>query len=206
MSKHYRIETPINKYVNELYKDFSGFDDLAGDDCPKLRKDKIYTTYGEIQTRGINTLLKEMELDENDVFYDFGSGIGKMTVQMFLNTPIRGAIGIEAYKPRCDDSKRIAKQLKKEFPEAFEGNRQLHFKQGNFLKENLKDATIMYTCSTCFSQKLLRDIGTRVNHAPKMRYVISLVEIPNIGLKYQQRLFIKCGWEKRTECFLYSAD
>ena len=49
----------------------------------------IYLTYGTISDEGIKKLLDDIhKLNSDDVFYDLGSGIGKMYVNTCLKIPM----------------------------------------------------------------------------------------------------------------------
>ena len=52
--------------------------------------------YGEITPRGITALLSYLDLDQQDVFYDLGSGFGRMCIQVYLLAPmLHKSVGVE---------------------------------------------------------------------------------------------------------------
>lgn len=199
------------EYISLLYAGSSGFIDYRPGEKEEAAKEKVFLTYGEILYPSLNKIIDYMDINENDVFYDFGSGAGKVALQMLLNTPIKKAIGIEANKIRNDVATKIYSQVKKEFKELLE-NRQLECLNKNFLDVDVSDATIIYTCSTLFEPVLLKDIGDIVDSCPNMKYLISIpsvkfdyAHIPCKTLLVEEILDIECSWDK-TVCYIYTRN
>src|SRR5207302_804459 len=88
-------------YINALYRGLSGFISYKPGEKEEGAKEKVYLTYGEILYPSVDSLIDYLEdLSSDDVFYDLGSGIGKVPLQFFLKTPVKKACGIEASKTR----------------------------------------------------------------------------------------------------------
>lgn len=190
-------------YMTALYQGLSGFISYKPGEKEEKIKEKIYLTYGEIVHSSVNTLIRYMpDISDQDVFYDLGSGIGKVPLHFFLKTPVKKACGVEASKLRNDHAVTIYHQVKSEFPELFEGARELNCIQKNFMEAGIEDATIVYTCSTCFSEELLAEIAGLLDRCPKLRYVISLKELPLKILPFDKIIEIECTWDK-TKCYAY---
>lgn len=56
--------------------------------------------YGEISYEGLHALLEHMDVGPNSVFYDFGSGLGKVVAQCFITSGARKVVGIEMAETR----------------------------------------------------------------------------------------------------------
>lgn len=197
-------------YITELYRNVSGFISYQPGEKENAQLEKVFLTYGEILFASFNKVLQEMDIREDDVFYDLGSGAGKSTLQFFLKTPVKKVIGIEANKLRNDSAVKIYKQVKRDLPELF-NERILECRQSNFLDQDLSDATILYTCSTCFNTELLADIGKIVDKCPNIRYLIS---IPSVTYDYasipcklpiDKVVDIECSWG-HTKFYLYTQN
>lgn len=189
-------------YIGALYHNASGFISYEPGEKESHAEKQIFLTYGEILYPSVNTLIEHMDITEDDVFYDFGSGIGKVALQYFLKTPIKKAGGIEFSEKRNEVAIKVYEQVKEEFPELFLNNRQLTARQGNFLELDISDATIIYSCSTCFSEELLASMGELFNRCPKLRYIASLKPIPS-NIPLDSTIEIDCTWDK-TKCYFYS--
>ena len=158
-------------YISLSYQGTSGFISYQPGEKEEAAKDKVFLTYGEILYPSLNKIINYMDINENDVFYDFGSGVGKVALQMLLNTPVRKAVGIEANRKRNDVAVKVYSQIKKEFKELLQ-DRELDCLNKNFLEVDVSDANIIYTCSTLFEPILLNDIANIIDHCPNIKYLI----------------------------------
>lgn len=192
------------EYLTAIYHNATGFINYEPGEKEEAAKDKIFLTYGELLYPSVNALIDYMDISENDVFYDFGSGIGKVGLQFFLKTPVKKVVGIEFSEKRHVVAEQVFAKVKEEFPELFLNNRELKSICGNFLEIDISDATIIYSCSTCFSEELLADMGQVFNRCPKLRYVASMKPIP---FKYPLNniLEVDCSWDK-SSIHIYSPE
>lgn len=192
-------------YINALYQGISGFISYQPGEKESNETNKVFLTYGEILYPSVNKMIDYIgEIGPDDVFYDLGSGIGKVALQFFLKTPVKKACGIEASTTRHQYAEKVYEQVKKEFPDLYLGGRELSTINGNFLTSGAEDATIIYTCSTCFSEDLLSDMGKLVDRCPNIRYVVSMKQIPS-KLPLDTTLDIECTWDK-TKCYVYTFE
>ena len=191
-------ERAIKDYLQLIYAEVCGFSDASVDHHDNY-------TYGETTWTGVSKIIEHLSLNERDIFYDFGSGVGKVTTQFFANSPVREAYGVELGEMRYRDSVASLKTFKKDLPLLFADKaRKIKFINDSFLNVDLSKATVLYACSTCFSDTLLRKMAIMANKAPKLRYVISLSELPNLRMTYEQKIHIRCTWERANECYIYS--
>ncbi len=189
-------------YLEGLYQGLSGFIQYHPGEKEENKKQKVFLTYGEILYSSIDLIIENISINEDDIFYDLGSGIGKVPLYFFLKTPIKKAYGIEASATRHECAERIYQKVKQQSPELFlEGKRKLKTMQGNFLGSDIFDATIIYSCSTCFDEELLKEMGKLFEHCPNLKYVISMKPIP-FSATLKKVLEVECTWDK-VECYLY---
>lgn len=193
-------------YMNFLYTGISGFISYQPGEKEEGEKKKVYMTYGEILYPGINRIMDYIgDIREDDVFYDLGSGVGKIALQFFLKTPVKKSRGIEYSETRNNSAIGVYKQVHQEFPELFQGGkRTLDCINGNFLEADIADATIIYAASTCYSEELLADIGKMITErCPKVRYVVTLKPIPS-KVPLDKVFEVECSWDKLTKCHGYT--
>jgi len=185
------------EYMSALYQGISGFISYEPGEKEEGEKSKVYLTYGEMLYPSVNKIINYLgDINENDVFYDLGSGIGKINLQFFLRTSIKKACGIEYSETRNKFSEQVYAQVKQEFPEILAG-RTLDCINGNFLQQDISDATIIYACSTCYSDELLADIGRMIDEkCPNIRYIASNKQIPNNRIPFDRALEVECSWDK----------
>ena len=191
-------------YITGIYQGVSGFISYQPGEKEAHAKEKIFLTYGEILYPSVNKIIDYIDIHEDDVFYDLGSGVGKVALHFFLKTPIKKAMGIEFAAKRNHFAEKVYAAVKREFPELYVGGRELKSMQGNFLTTDITDANIIYTCSTCFNEELLVNMGELFDTLPKLKYVISMKPIP-FKLPLDTILEIECTWDK-TKCHVYSRN
>lgn len=190
------------EYMTAVYQGVSGFISYQPGEKESHAKEKIFLTYGEILYPSVNTIIEQLDIEENDVFYDLGSGIGKVGLHFFLKTPVKKVLGIEYSEKRNLFAEKVYKQVKHEFPELFERGRELKTMKGNFMETDINDATIIYTCSTCFSEELLENMAEMLDRCPNVRYIVSMKPLP-LKMPLVSVLDIECTWDK-TKCHLYA--
>lgn len=83
----------------------------------------------------IHNFLEELDLDENDVFYDLGSGYGRPVFYSALTTDVKKSVGIELVPERVENCKEIKENL---------GLDNVEFRQGNVLDEDFSDGTVFF--------------------------------------------------------------
>lgn len=189
------IESLCQYYLTFLYKGIQGKEGFVVKD--------VCETYGEILYAGINKLLTVIKLAPSDVFMDFGSGLGKAVLQVFINSPVRAAYGIECVPELYSRALACAQQMKQELPLLFHQDRKLDFIWGDFLVEPLDEVTIAFINATCFTQKLLNTLGSRLDNTAGIHTVLSMRPISTLqSFKFIKSVRIQCSWDAAL-CYIY---
>ena len=114
-------------------------------------------------------------------FYDLGSGTGKPVLAMSLIYRLKRLIGIEFLENLYKLSLGIKQNYDKTIGNKFENYRQLfnfdtpnqiEFLQGDFLKHNWEDTSIIFINSTCYSINLMNNIANKANKECKSGTII----------------------------------
>ena len=110
-------------------------------------------TYGEFTKKGVESYINyfKKNLTKDDVFYDLGSGLGKMVIHIGECTDVKKSVGIEFSNERHN----IAVDIKRKYANR---NNRISLINGDILKRNLRDATIIYFDNTCYSNESCEDI------------------------------------------------
>ncbi|MFC1854784.1 hypothetical protein ACFLY6_02865 [Candidatus Dependentiae bacterium] len=154
--------------------------------------------YGEITYESSAIVLNELNLNKNDIFYDLGSGLGKFVIQTHLTTPAKKAVGIELSPTRLKRAKKALVKLKT-LGKVRKGQ-EIDFLYGDIAKANVSDATVVFMCSTCFSEELMTQI---INNLAKQRKgkslkLISLKELPkNPHFKHEKEIKLHMSWSPK---------
>ena len=146
--------------------------------------------YGEITDVGTDVLIKFFPKYFNNpdgVFYDLGSGKGKLSMYIASNTPLKKVCGIELHTERCNESKEKSKDLKLN---------QLSFIESNFLDVDLSDATIVYFANEGIPKIICHKIWDKL---PKGCFLICGRRIKNIEnrKKYKRTEIIEKTYTKK---------
>ena len=173
------------EYIRKLYKNKSGFQ-LAPDDLLRNKNDKnVFPTYGEILPEAVSIMISLLEIDNSDVMYDLGSGTGKVPTQFYLESPVKKAVGVELGTHRFNISMEIKNYIDTHFYSKY---KDLEFINDNMTNVDLSDATIVYMCSTCFSNELLQEMYNKIKYNENLKYIISLKEIPGLQYTFKKKL------------------
>ncbi|MDR3478675.1 MAG: hypothetical protein P4M14_11665 [Gammaproteobacteria bacterium] len=188
-------------YLNRLYQG------TKGHQSPELIKQaSISETYGEILFPSIDKLLSMVMLTDQDVFVDYGSGIGKITAQVFLKTAVKEAIGIELLPALHEQAEAAGKRLLQELPGFYENGRKLTFILGDFLKTPLPNATVAVVCAPCFPQVILNALGQILNDTESIHTIFTLRPISTIKrLAFKRAVRVEGSWDTSL-CYIYGAS
>ncbi len=185
-----------------LYKGISGFG-LSAHETRMMRNEDAAPTYGEITYEGAQQLIDYLKLKSTDVFYDLGCGIGKFVVQVYLDSPVRKTVGIELAPKRYNYAQSIKRTMKEQ--QLFKPGHLLFFKQENIKNTNLSDATHVFMCSTCFSNKLMKALTDNIiRHAQPNTTIITLKRLPQDDrFTLETTMSIPMTWSKNTTVYIY---
>jgi len=188
-------------YLHQLYRRVDAYTVAES-----YKKNNLSATQGEILSGSINQIIAEIPFQEDDVFYDLGCGLGKIVLQIFLNTPVKEACGIEFVPELHQQSLELEKRLRLDWPQFYQGQRKIRLILGNFLESSLQGATILLINSTCFSQSTLAKVSAVINQYPQIHSLLSLRPLPLLQhLTFVKTLTVECTWDS-TLGYLYQKN
>lgn len=194
------------KYLNELspYNPQDGYVAYSKELLEEAEKQQLALTYGEILPKSLNTIIQGLDIDKHDVFYDLGSGTGKVALQFCLTTPIQKSYGIEALEVRHTIAEKAYINLKQQLPELFIG-KHLESIHDNFLTYNLENPTVIFTDSLCFTDDTIKNLTKILNNIRTIKYVISLKQMKLKNLKLKKELTLQFSWSmgNTTKVYIY---
>ncbi len=189
-------------YLTKVYQHTKGMTNYSLEEKLQFAKEGVCVTYGELLYPSVKKLITYMNLNDADTFLDLGSGNGKCVLQVFMQTPVKKAFGIEANTRLHHQALAVAQNIKQALPFYWEENRDCQFIEANFLHLPWNEATVVYTCSTCFTQELLIAIGDKINITPSIQSVFSLRPLPSLQLPLKKVFQVECSWDTAL-CFMY---
>lgn len=188
------IENDLWHYLNSLYADI--------DSSQKNNILNISETYGEVLYPSIDKLISIIKWQDDDIFYDLGSGLGKVALRIFFKTNIKIVHGIELRYELHHVAQTILAKIKIQ-KDLFPSGRELIFSHGDFLKNSFKDASILFIASPCFSLCILDSLANIINVNPNIQTVLTLKPMPALArLKFQRAVRIDCSWDTAL-CYIY---
>lgn len=188
-------------YIKNLYEGVSGYG------IPLEERETIIghggePTYGEITPEGVSDLVVEFGLKPGDVFYDLGSGVGKVAVQVYLESPVKKSVGVELSKTRHDCGAPVVRKLKQEG--LLQRGRQLSLICADILARDYKDATHIYTASLCFSDEFMEKLTAHLAQSKKGLIVASLRALPEEhGFELIKVKQMPMTWSDDTPVYFY---
>jgi hypothetical protein len=167
----------------------------------------VKSTYGEILFDSVEKLISVINTRPTDIFYDLGSGNGKVVMQMFLNSNVAKSYGIEFYRERSYNAEIALKNMYKLYPKTLDGDRIISYQIQN-IKDLyfLDNATIIFMCSTCYPSELLDAVYTKLLKSSNIRCVITHKEYPKFltFLPILKKIVLPCTWNTDLTWHIYS--
>lgn len=185
-------------YLKSLYQH------LSGHELNRKYKATIAETYGEILYESVSELIYQLTLSANDIFFDLGSGLGKVVTQVFLQSEVKEATGIEINPELYQYALLAAHKVQEDLPEFFSGGRQLRFLQGDFLEVSFEKATVILISSPLFTPETLFILGKMINLNTNINKVISLRPLFSLTrLSMKKVIRVEGSWDSAL-CYLYA--
>lgn len=191
----------LKEEIDKLYRDITGFG-ISAEDTGLIEAHGCAATYGEITFDGVETLLKLLKLKDTDVFYDFGCGVGKMVVQVYLDSPVKKSVGIELSNERAENARKIQEQL--QLDNKLQPGRTIAFYEESFLDADVSDATVIYLASTCFSDDIMKKVTDKLGTLKKGLRVVTLRQLAaNNKFSLIDQFILPMTWSDSTPVYLY---
>jgi DNA replication protein DnaC len=194
----------VDKLLKSVYKEVNGYQITPKEKT--LVDTNGSAVYGEITYQGINTLRKNIKFKKDDVFYDLGSGTGKVCLQIALQEQIYSVKGIELSSTRHSHAINALKKIKSQNINLLSD---IEFIEQDMTEVDLSDATIVYLNSVCYngeSMKKLHDMFSDLNKLPKLHTIITFQDFsgPPSGFTNKKEIKVKCTWSTSVSIHIYT--
>lgn len=187
--------------IAKIYEGLSGFG-IPSEEEDKIRKCHSAPTYGEMVPPSVTEMIQVINITSDDVFYDFGSGVGKVAMQVALESPVKKSIGVELADSRFQQSRVALDRLKKSHPGVAS---RLEYRHLNFSAADISDATVLFMCSTCYPNELLNRLSQQFVSVGRGFRVISLKALPpHPNLRLDKTLHLKMTWSESSAVNFYT--
>jgi len=158
-------------------------------------------TYGEMLPAATNHLLRYLQLGPKDVFYDLGSGVGKVILQTAMTVPVASCVGIELMRSRHRIAQRLIGRARSE---GLLQAADCRARNSDFMRARLGDATVVYSCSTAFPTDLMMGLAARLARLPIGLRLVSTQELEdNDWFSLEDVLHLDMSWHRRSKVHAY---
>ncbi len=189
-----------SKAITALYRDVWGYD-IPDEEERAIRRSKGSPVYGELPPRSVAKLLGYAELGDDDVFYDLGSGTGKVVVQAAMTAPAKKCVGVELSDTRCRQARSVVRKAKSK---GLLKSRSCVMRAADLMTTKLSDATVIYTCSTAFSIRFMNRLARRIlTDCPRLRAFMTLQDVERKGLEHVHTLRLATSWNRSSPVYIY---
>jgi SAM-dependent methyltransferase len=200
-------QSDINKFLYQLYQDISPT--AVSINCRK--KLGVYNQYsfiyGESHLPSLYEIFNEVKPKEGEVFYDLGSGSGRVVLFAALNFPFAETIGVELLDDLFDLSQKKLELFYKKLPDitnlANSKMGKINFIHDDFTKIDIKKADVIYIASTCFEEKLMQNLAEFLAEQVKVgtRIITSTKHLPSKSFKINKSKLYQMEWGQVTIIF-----
>lgn len=172
-------------------------------------------TYGEISFDGVTRLKSELGNVEDGVFYDLGSGLGRMVLQVFMEWRVGKAVGVELSEHRHSRAVRALHQLEPKISELAANfpERAVEFRNDNLLTTDVSDATIVYLACTCWDADFMSEVMDKLAPLPHLEWIVSteslekefgITDLPWVSLHKDVQL--PMSWDAEWPVYIYKPN
>ena len=149
--------------------------------------------YGEVVPKSVLEMLNEIRASPGQVFYDLGSGDGKVAgVAWALGLRSTGVeLVADRWATSCEATRRL-RRTPARYSQMRAAGTLLRFVQGSILDYSFCDADVVYAAATLFPRWLIREVGKAARCLKKGATVVILGSAAGAGrdLRYRhERLF-----------------
>ncbi|MGK0309289.1 MAG: hypothetical protein ACJAT5_000301 [Lentimonas sp.] len=197
--KQYPSKTRI---INRLYKELDGFT------CSSEVDDKRFfgsnaSVYGELTPLGTQQLLNYLQLSEEDVFYDLGSGVGKINIQIGMTVSIKKCVGVELMYSRWKESSMALEEARSQ---NLLITKNVQFYNESFLESDITDASVIYIASTCYSSTFMDKFVRKIKTCTKPVKVVTLRDFNrnHRGFQFIENIDLNVSWTSSVTACVYS--
>lgn len=186
--------------LRRLYLYEHGYE-LDEADEARVRATQSSPTYGEIMPTATDHLVEHLRMGSDDVFYDLGSGVGKVVLQVGMRAAIRRCVGVELVRSRHHIARRMLHEVR---ATGLLRARECEVRCADFMRAPLGDATVVYTCSTAFSTAFMNELAGRLSLlSTGLRWVSTQDVDENPWFQLEDVLRLDMSWRRRTHVYVY---
>ena len=162
-------------YLQMVYENKGGYL-ITREEAESIQNAGGHAQYGEITYDSAAHILEDLNLSRQDVFYDLGSGVGKLVMQAYMTTPVKRSVGVELSTTRHKIAETTRAQAATD--DHISNTRELTFLNQNINSANLSDVTVCFISGLTFPPQLIQGVMDRLSALDHPVKVISVLPLP----------------------------
>lgn len=189
----------IVQKINSLYRGVDAFSiSFSARQKLGIKEDKSFV-YGEAKVESLAEILKIAEPKDGDVFYDLGSGGGKVVLAAAMMFPFRKAAGVEKIKELTEASETVKTRAKDCGCQNLEN---IEFRCQDFLDTDFSDADIIFINSTCLPCETMDALAVEMESLKNGARIITVTkQLKKDYLKEFESKKFEFSWGEATVYF-----
>ncbi len=194
--------------LRRLYRDEDGYE-LHGYELDEADEARVLAThssptYGEIMPTATDRLVEHLRMRSDDVFYDLGSGVGKVVLQVAMRAPIKRCVGVELARGRHRIARRVLTEAR---ALGLLRARECELRCADFMRVPMGDATVVYTCSTAFPTAFMNELCARLARlCTGLRWVTTQDLDDNPWFQLEDVLRLDMSWRRKSKVHVYRLE
>lgn len=188
--------------LQKVYKDStSGF----GADFTDEDLDPQSLQYGEVTYAGMEPFFSVLDLQPNDVFYDLGSGTGKVVLYVALRRMLSGqsglSAGMEVGERRHATACAACEELKSK---CGQGLPEVSMLLQDVSRHRFRDASVVLLNNLCLNMTITSRTLDNLLKCPTLKRIVCVTQLaPNSRLKFVNAVQVPCTWCKKSSWQVY---
>lgn len=186
-----------------LFTDVAGYSLSAAGKAAINRESDPALTYGECTPEAVEHIMAVTDAKPGDVFYDLGSGTGKMVVYAAFLMALKKSVGVELLPELHMAAEQVGRRYVEEIQSQLNDARhdtKLIYELGDIFETDLRDADIVVShCCTCFDDALMQKLSDKLEACRPGTRIVTITR----GLSspaFEQMSVTPCqmGWGQAT--------
>ena len=166
-----------------------------------MRRAGSSPTYGEITPTAVARLVESLDPGPDDVFYDLGSGLGKVVLQVAMTRRLARCVGLELAPARHRVAVEVLGQAREE---GLLRTEDVRLREQDILRARMPDATLVYCCSTAFPDPFMMAIARKLARREEGLRLATLLDLDeNPWFSLEQVLRLDMTWRRRSKVHVY---
>tara|TARA_B110001450_G_C17488636_1_gene427340 strand:- start:116 stop:709 length:594 start_codon:yes stop_codon:yes gene_type:complete len=195
----------MNIIVNKHYEGKTGSGQQSGE------YPDFVNTYGEITYEGFKQCFKGISTKDK-VFYDLGSGIGKLVVYNGLEKKFKKTIGVELNKNRHLIAKETLKHIKKDIKKKgvksyIDKSKKITFIHDSLFNKKYFNGNVYFISNLCFTEEMNKKLAYFFDTYNKKKNTIIFCskQLPILSpVKRVQQMNCTMTWSQDSQIYKYT--